>query len=242
MSIKYLLTAALAALSLLVTPVLAQIPLGPVPGGAQMPPVFGMPPYTTGGSVVYQNPLTIFNLTASGPAGAANSYYCVPYWITQTVTIKALGIGISSTSTGNTSAALQGAIYNNAVTTGGGGINNNRPSTLVDYTANFATGSTGFALAAMNNTTDTLIGPALYWGCIQKFDATAKFTGAGVTTSSLGMAIIGSTSTTTVFTASTVSGISTTGTGYGNTNWTTFSSSLNWSEILNAPLMAIQVN
>jgi hypothetical protein len=205
---------------------------------------FGMPAYTTGASIWYSNPY-VTGAGATSNTGTANYYYCSPFWTTGNVTIKALGLTVITPSTGNSSAALQGAIYSDLLTT----ANVHRPGALVDYTANFATG-TGSGTnvsAAMNNTTDVLAGPALYWTCVQKFDATAAFeaiTGTG----SLISASIGSATLSNVLyqgSGNKLEGVSTSGSAYGGSNWSNFTSSTGWTEQTGTPIgpaMAIQVN
>jgi hypothetical protein len=223
-------------------------PYAPVNSGtvplARMPTVLGAPSYVTGASMWYRNPYTLSG-GATSSVGAANSYYCAPFWIYQTVTIKALALTVATSSTGNSSAALQGAVYADLVTT----ANVHRPGTLVDYTANFATGTgSGTPVsAALNNTTDTLSGPAMYWTCVQKFDNVAAYV-ALAGSGSFVAAAIGSASLSNALYAgagNNLEGVSTTGSAYGGTNWVNFTSSTSWTEQASTavgPAMAIQVN
>ena len=104
---------------------------------AQMPTVLGGPGYITGASMWYPNPFFTGSALGTGTTGGANTYYCVPFWLYQTVTIKAIGIRVIATSAGNSGAALQAAVYSDLLTTG----NVHRPGALIDFTASFATGA-----------------------------------------------------------------------------------------------------
>lgn len=201
----------------------------------------GFPNYITGASMFYPNPYFSGQYSTSA-AGVANSYYCAPFWVFQSVTIKGLGLRVIATSTGNSSAALQGAIYSNLVTTG----NLNRPGTLIDYTASFATGVATTVSAAMNNGTDALTGPGLFWTCVQKFDATATYMAFGGTNiGSLVGAAIGSATLVNVLGTFNINSVAATGSAYGGTNWVNFTSSTSWVEAVGTilgPVMAIEVN
>lgn len=212
-------------------------------GGAS----FGMPGYITGASMWYANPYVTGLLLTSG-VGVANQYLCTPFWITQTVTIKALAINVVATSTGNSSSALQGAVYTDLVTTG----NVHRPGTFVDYAGSglvgFATGTATQVSATMANTTDTLTGPGIIWTCVQKFDTTATYTGVNPAgNGSVIGAAIGSASLGKIINAATTSlldGVAASGSTYGSTGWANFTSSTTWTEITSgsAPNIVIQVN
>lgn len=209
---------------------------------ARMPAVFGFPPYISG--AVYKNPLAT-GVDGTSTAGVANSYYCTPLWLPQTTTIKALWIRIVGTSAGNSSAALQGALYNDSIPSTGTSANTHRPGTLVDYTASWATGSVAVVSAAMNNTTDTLAGPAIYWECAQTFDTTITYAAFSTSGTNLVAAFIGSQTGSNVLAGTPITGISTTGTGFGTTNWVAFTASTSWSELtaqIHNPIMAIGVN
>lgn len=197
--------------------------------------------YTTGASIFYPNPLFAGAGFGTGPVGVANIYYCTEYWLWGNVTIKALGLRVVTTSAGNSSAALQAAVYSDLVTTG----NVHRPGALIDFTANFATGSATFVSAAMNNTTDALTGPGPVWMCVQKFDNVATFAAAANTTTSMMSALIGSATLGNVIGSTNLSAVNSAGTGYGGVNWVNFTSSTTWTEgpgVIAAPQMAIQVN
>jgi hypothetical protein len=216
----------------------AQVNSGTVPL-AQMPTVFGAPPYITGASMWYLNPYV--TAMATSGVGVANSYYAVPFWLSQSVTIKGVAIRVVATSTGNSSAALQAAIYSDLVTTG----NVHRPGALIDYTTSFATGAAGLATATLNNTTDTLVGPGMVWIVLQKFDATATYAALSATGSLIAAAIGTPTLGDLLGASGTVlSGVSTTGAAFGGTNWANFTSATSWTEIVGtaaAPLAAIEV-
>lgn len=212
---------------------------------AQMPTVWGAPSYITGASMFYGNPYVTNNVGITSVAPVANSYYCTPFWIFQTVTIKALAIQVTTLSAGNTNNALQGAVYNDLVTTG----NVHRPGTLIDYagvgsTTGFTTSAAGVVSTAMANTTDIITGPAMIWTCVQAFDTTVKYNSLGAGVNVMISAAIGSAALNRVLTTNANTGFSTTGTGFGGTNWVAFTSSTTWSEPGTAigPIMAIQVN
>ena len=211
---------------------------------AQMPTVAGAPPYITGASEFYLNPYSLGTSNTSA-VGVANSYYCAPLWVYQTVTIKALGVRIIATSTGNSSGALQAALYNDSIPASGTSINMHRPGTLIDYTANFATGSAASVAAAMNNTTDTLTGPGIYWECVQTFDATLTYAAFSTNAATALPAALGDTAIGNVLSGTPTTGVSTTGSAYGGANWVAFTTSTTWTElagVIHAPLMAIEVN
>jgi hypothetical protein len=208
---------------------------------AQMPTVYGAPSYIAGGSMWYTNPYLTGYFPNTSATGAANSYYCAPLWVYQTVTIKGLLLRVIGTSTGNSSAALQGALYYDLVTTG----NVHRPGTLIDYTTNFSTASAGVATSTLNNATDAITGPGLIWTCVQKYDATATYLAFNASFGSPFGAIIGSATPASVLGASVLNGVSTTGTAYGGSNWANFTSSTSWTEQVGStvgPVMAIEVN
>lgn len=214
---------------------------------AQMPAVFGFPGYITGASMFYGNPYSVAGSTGVTSAiPVANSYYCVPFWIYQTVSIKALAIQVTTLSAGNTNQALQGAVYNDMVTTG----NVHRPGTLIDYagtgsTTGFNTSVTGVVSATMNNGTDTIAGPAMIWTCVQAFDTTVKYNAYLASSAPIFGAILGSATLGRVLSANTNTGFSTIGTAFGGTNWVAFTSATSWTESVGTaigPLMAIQVN
>lgn len=209
-------------------------------GGPASGPSLGLPTYISGN--YYINPYA--SAPTAGTAGVANTYYCSPYWISQTVTIKALAIRVNVTSAGNSSGALQGAIYADLVTTAPA----HRPGALIDFTANFATGAAATVSAAMNNTTDTITGPAMVWTCLQHFDTTAAAvswttSGSVFPVTAIGTATLAN-SISQSGTANAVVGVSTPGTGYGGVNWVNFTSSTAWTEAATttAPIMAIQAN
>jgi len=214
---------------------------------AQMPPVLGFPGYITGASMYYGNPYNTSSTTGiTSAVPVANSYYCVPFWIYQTVTIKALAIQVTTLSAGNTNNALQGAIYNDLLTTG----NVHRPGTLIDFagtgsTTGFNTSGAGAVSTAMANTTDTVTGPAMIWTCVQAFDTTVKYNTFSAGTAPIFGATLGSATIGRVLTANATLGFSTTGSAFGGANWVAFTSSTTWTDGANtaiAPLMAIQVN
>lgn len=196
--------------------------------------------YITGASMWYPNPLYAGATLSTGTVGVANQYYATPFWLWQNVTVKALGLRVVTTSTGNSSAALQAAIYSDLVTTG----NVHRPGTLIDFTASFATGSTASVSAAMNNGTDALTA-GLIWIVVQKFDGTATFA-AFVNTVTNGFLYTAGTATlASAVGANPLSAVNTAGTGYGGVNWVNFTSSTTWNEnvgTLAAPQLALQVN
>lgn len=202
----------------------------------------GLPAYITGASMWYANPLTTGAAPQTGTTGAANSYYCVPFWNRQTATVKGMAIRVITTSTGNTSAALQGAFYNDLVTTG----SVHRPGTFIDYTTNFATGSAATVTATLNNTTDSLPGPGIIWGCVQKFDAVAAFQAVSAATGTLVGAAIGSaTPGNLTGSVGNLNGVTTTGSAYGTTNWVSFNSSTSWTEgagSIVGPVVLIEIN
>lgn len=226
-------------------------PYAPVNSGtialARMPNLFSMPAYNTGHSQIYPN---ILNTATSGTSitGVANSYYCTPFPIGGTVTISALAARVVATSTGNSSAALQGAVYYDLVTTSGV----HRPGTLIDYAdggGGFATGSAASVTSAMHNGTDTITipgggGPGLIWTCLQKFDATATFgtpfVPDGLMVGLIGTAVVGNALSATAQMGSVV----TAGSAFGGTNWVNFTSSTSWTESTgtSSPYMAIVVN
>lgn len=223
----------------------SEINSGTVPM-AQMPPVFGFPGYITGASMFYGSPYVSNGLGTTSAVPVANSYYCAPFWIYQTVTIKALGIQVTTLSAGNTNQALQGAIYNDMITTG----NVHRPGTLIDFagvgsTTGFLTSGAGAVSTTMANGTDTVAGPAMIWTCVQAFDTTVKYNAFTAGISPMFSAAIGSATLGRVLTSGLNTGYSTTGTAFGGVNWVNFTSSTPWTEsaaTIIGPIMAIQVN
>lgn len=210
----------------------------------------GKPSYGIGASLWYANPYATGAVLVSN-TGTTNSYYCAPFWISETVTIKALGITVVATSAGNTNSALQGAVYADLLTTG----NVHRPGTFIDYAgsgvAGFTTSSATAVSATMANGTDILTGPGLIWTCVQKFDTTATYMGIGFGgNGSIIGAVLGSATLTAVLSSAAaqplLSGVSTTGTTYGSAGWVNFTSSTTWGEQKAGqsagPAMAIQVN
>jgi hypothetical protein len=202
--------------------------------------------YVTGspsGSQIWMRNPVVTSPPVTSAVGVANSYYCVPFQTKQTVVIKGAAIGVVATSTGNSSAALQGAFYTDFVNT----IGLHRPLTLIDYTTPFPTGTAGAATATMNNATDTLPGPGIVWFCLQKFDVTATYVAINTTGGSLVPALIGTNTVGDVFSASTtlLSGVSVAGTAFGGSNWVNFINSTGWTEIVataGAPVSAIEPN
>jgi hypothetical protein len=210
-------------------------------GSGTGPSVLGSPPYVTGASMWYTNPYTP-SIQSTSVVGVANSYYFVPFYVWNTVTIKGAVIRVGATSTGNSSAALQGAFYRDIATTTG-----HRPGTLIDYTTSFPTGATGGATATLNNGTDSLPGPGIVWFGIQKFDATATYGAASDLGGPLYGATIGTNNYNALLGASTtvISSVSITGTAFGGSNWPNFTSSTSWTENFSsqfAPYVAIEVN
>jgi hypothetical protein len=208
---------------------------------AQMPSIIGFPPYVTGASAWYPNPYMTSVPTTSG-TGVTNSYYCAPFWINGTVTIKGLAIRVVATSTGNSSAALEGALYNDIISTSGTGIH--QPGVFIDYTTDFATGSATTVAATMHNTTDTLTGPGMYWECVQRFDAVATYVAFNASSAGILPAILGGTGGAPLG-ATQISGVFVAGSAYGTINWVNFPASTTWSQASGqnaGPYMAIEVN
>lgn len=203
--------------------------------------------YITGASQWYPNPLSASATFGTGAVGVANIYYCTEFWLWGNVTIKALGLRVIATSTGNSSFALQGAVYTDLLTT----ANVHRPGALIDYADNgttpggFPTGSATTVSATMHNGTDALTGPGPIWMCVQKFDAIATFGAATNSAMSMMSALIGSATLGNVISSNNLSAVNNTGTGYGGVNWVNFTSSTTWNEnpgVISAPQMSIQVN
>lgn len=197
--------------------------------------LFGSLSYINAAGIFYSNPYPMGIPAASG-TGAAGSIYCTPFWIFSPVHIEGLSIRVIATSAGNSSAALEGAIYQNLVTTAPA----NRPGTLVDSTATFATGSATSVTAALTGSggsTDALI-QGLYWTCVQKFDTTATY--AAVPPTNIGLvAVMGTATVANAISANATQGVSTTGV-FGT--WPNFTSSTTWTELgaTQAPLVAIE--
>jgi hypothetical protein len=210
----------------------------------QMPTVFGELPYNTGHSIIYPNQLQPAAAN-TGATGVAFSYYCTIFPINGSVTISGLTARVIGTSVGNTSFALQGALFYNLVNASG----QNRPGALIDYAdglGGFPTGVATSVQSTMHNGTDAinLPGPGIIWTCMQKFDATATFatlnTASGQVASLIGTSVlIGAMSA-----ASQVEAVVTTGTAFGGTNWASFTGSTVWVESTgtSAPYMGIIVN
>lgn len=197
-------------------------------GGSSLP-AFGMPPYTTGKSIFYRNPLDIAP-AFTGNVGAANEYMCGPWWLTQTLTVKALAIRVIGTSTGNGSVALQGALFNDLINTSGF----HRPGTLIDYAdggGGFATGAAATVTSTMHNTTDTITiaSPGLIWFCVQKFDGTATFAAISNTGNIIG-ALIGSATPANLIGTTMIDGVFIAGTAFGGANWVNWTTSTVFTE------------
>ena len=223
---------------------------------AQMPTVLGASPYLSG--VTYTNPLLTGVTASTSAVGVANSYYCVPRWLYQTETVAKMWIRIVATSTGNTSNALQGAIYLDSIQTGttacgAGGGSCHRPGTFVDFagtgsTTGFPTGSAAVVSATMANGTDTLTGPGIVWDCVQTFDTTVTYGSSNNNAPSMIPAVMGSTNPSTgtsLLSATPLNSVSTNGSAFGGANWVNFTGSTSWTEVASAihlPAMGHQSN
>jgi len=200
------------------------------------PNLLGMPGYINAAGTWYANPYETASPAASG-TGAALSYYCAPFWIYAPLHIETLAIRVTTLSTGNTSAALAGAIYSDLLTTG----NVHRPGTLIDYTGTpFNTGAAGNVQASLNNGNDA-IAQGVNWVCIQKFDTVATFYSISNVTRSIPSAI-GTTTMANAIGTSTVTSVSTTGSTFNS--WANFTSSTTWTENSSSsygPTMALQI-
>lgn len=123
----------------------------------------------------------ILNPSTGAQALAANTVYCAPGWVTSSVTIKALGIYVTTSVAGSNA---QMAVYSES----GGTL------TLVDSTANVATTtSTSGASQTVANTTDVLSAGVLYFFCANDdHTVTLGATGnVGLMTFTIGSATLG---------------------------------------------------
>lgn len=127
-----------------------------------------------------------------------------------------------------------------------------RPGTLIDYAdggGGFATGVVGAVTSAMHNGTDTITipgggSPGIIWTCIQKFDAIAVFSTLALP-DGLIVGLIGSASAPAAMNSGgQMTGVTTTGAGFGGSNWASFTSSTTWVESTAtvAPYMGLVVN
>ena len=101
----------------------------------------------------------------------------------------------------------------------------------------------------MHNGTDTITipgggSPGIIWTCIQKFDAIAVFSTLALP-DGLIVGLIGSASAPAAMNSGgQMTGVTTTGAGFGGSNWASFTSSTTWVESTAtvAPYMGLVVN
>lgn len=205
-----------------------------------------------------KNPLDN-GIAITGNVGGANEYMCGPFKLklTQSYVVKALAIRVITISVGNGSVALQGALYNDSVVGGAGsagttscgtsGASCHRPGTLIDYAdggGGFATGSAATVTSTLHNTTDTIVGPATIWFCVQKFDGIAAFAAIS-NIGNLVAAELGAALPANLIGTNFIDGVNSNGTAFGGTNWVNFTGSTTWNEGPGqglGPSGALQVN
>jgi hypothetical protein len=133
----------------------------------------GSPGYIAGGW--FENPLMTGASPPASSTGSNGGYYCVPFTFSQPVHVETIEIRIVATSTGNTSAALSGALFSDLVPSTGTSANTHRPGALIEYGATpFATGTATVTSAALANGNDAITA-GIIWECVSAFDSTATW-------------------------------------------------------------------
>jgi hypothetical protein len=178
--------------------------------------------------------------TATGVVHVASSVYCTAFYIPAPVTIKSLGVSISTLSGGgNLGLALFFAV-------------NGYPTTLIDYVPPISTASAVPVSGSLHNTTDSLAS-GFYYVCESVDNATEI--NSGILATSVqgnnwvpGMTLAGSLGGNPGFTALSCTAASTCGTGYaawsaGAFTWASFTTAT-WTSVSTAvaPNVVMQVN